>query len=96
MSSPTLPKTRRNSQSQQRDRTLQKRQPTLPDSDLRTLLNIARACDTLTDAKDAINLFSLLDESLKPQLKQALKTLPSTSKKRLRDAATSQRTEGRA
>lgn len=57
---------------------------------------MARACKNLPDAKDAISLFSLLDEHLKPQLKQKLKSLPAETKKLLCDAATAQNTEGRA
>lgn len=63
--------------------------PYLTDSELKTLLSMARACKTLADGKDAISLFALLDANLKPQLKQALKSLPATTKKLLRDAATS-------
>lgn len=62
----------------------------LTDSELQTLLSMARACKSLADGQDVISLFALLDELLKPQLKQALKGLPAATKKLLRDAAISE------
>ncbi len=68
----------------------------LSKAEINTLLAMAIACETLTDAEDTLSLYSLLDESLKPQLRQALKTLPAETRMLLRSAAAlSQSSEGR-
>ena len=67
----------------------------LSQSELNTLLAMATACESGVDAADTINLYTLLDERLKPQLRQALKALPGKTRSLLRNAATPQKSEGR-
>lgn len=61
--------------------------PSLSKSELKTLLDMARACKTLEDAQDTVDLYSKLSAELKPQLRAALKRLPIGTKQLLRDAA---------
>lgn len=66
----------------------------LTDDELKTLLAMAEASKTIGDARDTISLYACLPESLKPQLRQALRGLPAAIKKLLSAAANSQ--QGRA
>lgn len=68
----------------------------LNENELTTLLAMAEACETPADARDTISLYALLDESLKPQLKQALKALPIAVKKLLSGAVAESAIAGRA
>lgn len=68
----------------------------LNENELTTLLAMAEACETPADARDTISLYALLDESLKPQLKQALRVLPAEIKELLRGAVAERVIAGRA
>lgn len=63
-------------------------------SEIKTLLDMARACETEIDAQDTVDLYSKLPTELKPQLREALKSLPVEVKRLLSDAGRSQ--QGRA
>lgn len=68
----------------------------LNQSEMATLLDMARACQTLVDAKDVLDLFSKLEIEQKPQLRNALKRLPLETKKLLSAAANSKQGESAA
>ena len=61
----------------------------LNQSEMKTLLDMALACQTLVDAQDVLDLFSKLEVEQKPQLRNALKGLPLETKKLLSAAANS-------